>query len=111
MTENVNIQQATDHTDYGVAMKIRESALDVVNKAKIEITQTADTAKNADSGAAGVYGGIISEIVAPGAKLGMAVVEGVLTRAEESPKNLGAETDGTPVRSIDQDVGHPGIGH
>jgi hypothetical protein len=105
MTENVNIQQATDHTDYGVAMKIRESALDVVNKAKIEITQTAEVAKSADSGAAGVYGGIISEIVAPGAKLGMAVVEGVITRAEESPRSRGTHTESSPLRSIDQDVG------
>jgi|GEM_PF-6688729 len=105
MTENVNIQQATDHTDYGVAMKIRESALDVVNKAKIEITQTTETAKQADSGAAGVYGGIISEIVAPGAKLGMTVVEGVLARAEEAPRNSGATTESSPLRTIDQDVG------
>lgn len=104
MTENVNIQQANDHTDYGVAMKIRESALDIVSKAKREITETADTVKQADSGAAGVYGGIISEIVAPGAKLGMAIAEGVITRAEEAPRNSPVSAEGTPVRSIDQDV-------
>lgn len=105
MTENVNIEQATDDTDYGVAMKIRQSALDVVSKAKVEITQAEDTSKKADMGAAGVYGGIISEIVAPGAKVGMAVVEGIFARAEEAPKDSSASGEMTPLRSIDQDVG------
>lgn len=103
MTQNTSINQATEHTDYGVAMKIKHEASDILKQQKAEITGI-DTASKVDSSAASVYGGIIAEAVAPGLKFASTIVEGVVARSEESAKADAGSMEATPLRSIHEDV-------
>lgn len=100
------INQANQDTDYGVAMQIRRNALDLEAKTQIEETKADETIKKADNSAAGLYTGIATEILVPGGKLATALVEGVYARAKEAPgASSETESELTPMRSIDADVG------
>lgn len=90
-------------TTLAEAQRIEYDALHKITQAKIEITKAEDTVKSADTSAGNVYAGVATEALGGGfVKAG---IELFVARAEDKAGTAPVETDSTPLRTIDQDVG------